>query len=104
MKEDNGGKPCARCHQEPRLPGQRWGRGCFREYRRLCRQRNRLIPSSPTQARIIIRNSAHQVGIFVGTTRIMSFVGPAVLEAVTAVDAEALRQLAKRFPVWTRLG
>ncbi len=25
---------CIRCHQEPRLPGQRWGRACFAEYRR----------------------------------------------------------------------
>lgn len=101
---DDGVKPCTKCRRELPLPGQRWGRACFREYRRLWRQRNRLMPSSPPLVRVIIRNPANQVGIFVGTTRIMSFVGPAVLEAVTAVDAEALRQLAKRFPMWTRLG
>ncbi len=104
MKQDDGGKPCARCHQEPRLLGQKWGRVCFRQYRQLWRRRNRFMPSSPPLVRVIIRNPAHQVAIFVGTTRIMNFVGAAVLEAVTAVDAEALRQLAKRFPMWTRLG
>ncbi len=32
---------CIRCHQETRLPGQRWCRVCFRDYRRAQRQRVR---------------------------------------------------------------
>lgn len=32
---------CRKCQREPALPGQRWGRECFRDYRRGARARRR---------------------------------------------------------------
>ncbi len=61
-----------------------------------------LPPGSPL-ARVCINNPANPVALWAGIHRLLTFGGPIVVEAVTQGDAVALRELAKRFPVWIRL-
>jgi len=58
-------KVCTRCRTDPRLPGQRWCRGCFTEYRRAQRSKVRAgATTAPTPDPPIVRFWCRQYPFF----------------------------------------
>ena len=83
-------RPCSRCHNEPRLPSQRWGRQCYAEYRRGERRRKRARPTSP-EVRLTLPSSASIIRTVEATAHTRPAMAPETRQA--AQDATADRQL-----------
>lgn len=98
---------CKKCEAEPALPGQRWGRACFAEYRRQERARGSVERGDVQQVicgpRVLVANPAQRAALLVGPARLLDFTGPVILEATTPGDAAGLRDLAGRHPAWIRV-
>jgi hypothetical protein len=102
IEEDAGASlPCSKCGADPRMPRQRWCRGCFTVYRRKARARNRPLNGSHVQqVRLRIANPVYPLTLVVGCP--VAVLKGAIVEAVTPQDQALLLELAKTHKGWVQ--